>query len=118
MNKTWWWIAGFLIIGVLLGTGVLMLVTRPPRGNPVELLPPPTPAPITVYVSGAVKKAGLGQLPPGSRVNDAIQAAGGFIEGADTSRINLAKILMDGEQIDGPGTASPSSGGDGSRSIS
>jgi competence protein ComEA len=108
MNKPWWWLASLLIVSVLLGVGVLFLVTRPPRGEPIELLPPPTPAPIMVYVNGAVNKTGLYSLPPGSRVNDAIQAAGGFTSGANTSSINLAELLEDGSQINVPELISPS----------
>jgi competence protein ComEA len=98
MNKTWWW-AGFIIVGILLGA-VFCCWSPPPRGAPVELLPPPTPAPITVYVSGAVKEPGLYQLPAGSRLNDAISAARGFTADANSSGQNLAKILQDGEQVD------------------
>ena len=79
------------------------MVTRPPRGYPIALLPAPTPAPITVYVSGNVNQAGLYALPPGSRVNDAIQAAGGYTADANAGVLNLAEILEDGEQIDVPG---------------
>jgi competence protein ComEA len=100
MNKQWYWLAAFIIVGVLLGVGVLFLVTRPPRGSPITLLPAPSPAPITVYVSGKVNHVGLFALPSGSRVNDAIQAAGGFSEGANSGVLNLAKILVDGEQIE------------------
>lgn len=108
MNKSWWWIASYIIIGILLGAGVLALVARPPRGKPVELLPPPTSAPLTVYVSGAVITQGLISLPPGSRVNDAVLAAGGFIDGADTSQLNLAELLQDGDHIFVPLVNSPS----------
>jgi len=102
MNKQWYWLAAFIIIGVLLGVGMLFLVTRPPRGSPITLLPASSPAPITVYVSGEVIQAGLYSLPAGSRVNNAIQAAGGFSADANSEAINLAEILMDGEQIDIP----------------
>jgi len=107
MNKTWWWLAAFIIVGVLLGVGILFLVTRPPRGEAITLIPAPTLAPITVYVSGNVNQAGLYALPSGSRVNDAIQAAGGFTEAANTGILNLAEILEDGEQIDVPGIIPP-----------
>jgi len=105
MNK--WWVAGFLIVGVLLGAGILMLVTQPPRGEPVKLIPAPTQAPIKVYVSGEVNEPGLYTLPPNSRIDDAIQAAGGFTALADTNRLNLAKFVEDGEQIDVPGLIVP-----------
>lgn len=100
MNKSWWWLAGFIIVGILLGAGVLFLITRPQRGEPIRLLPAPTQSPIMVYVSGEVIKEGLYTLPAGSRVNDAIQEAGGFTENANTGALNLAKILVDGEQIE------------------
>jgi competence protein ComEA len=100
MDKHWYWLAAFIVVGILLGVGVLILVTRPPRGNPITLLPAPTPAPITVYVSGKVNREGLYSLPVGSRLNDAIQAAGGF-----------AEILVDGEQIDVPEVISPAATG-------
>jgi competence protein ComEA len=99
MNKNRWWEAAFIVVGVLLGTGVIFLVSRPPRGEPIILLPVPTPAPIMVYVQGAVNHPGLYTLPRQSRVNDAILAAGGFSEQADISSLNLAEILQDGDQI-------------------
>jgi competence protein ComEA len=105
MNK--WWLAGFIIVGVLLGVGVLMLVTQPPRGEPVILLPAPTEAPIMVYVSGEVNQPGLYTLPPNSRIDDAIEAAGGFTTLANSSSLNLAKFIEDGEQIDVPGLIIP-----------
>jgi competence protein ComEA len=110
MNKIWW-VASFIIVGVLLGAGVLILVTRPPRGSPITLLPAPTLAPITVYVSGNVNQSGIYSLPPGSRINDAILAAGGFADNTNTSEINLAQILTDGEQINVPGLISPAATG-------
>jgi competence protein ComEA len=99
MNKSLLWLAAFIILALLFGVGVIFLVTRPPRGEAVILIPPPTQSPIVVYVNGAVVNEGLYSLPTGSRVNDAIQAAGGFTEFADTYVLNLAKVLEDGEQI-------------------
>lgn len=117
MNKSWWVIAALIIVGILLGTGVLFLVTRPPRGEPIILLPPPTQSPLMVYVSGAVSNPGLYSLPPGSRVNDAIQTAGGFTASANTQALNLAKMLVDGEQIVVPDLIAQDLPGAGSRSV-
>ncbi len=72
-------------------------------------------------------------MPPGSRVIDALQAAGGVLRGASTGGLNRARLLTDGEQIvvgagagagggggpagtagsgsDGPGSGSPGAGG-------
>ena len=50
---------------------------------------------ITVDVKGAVKSPGIYDLPVGSRVNDAVQKAGGFIDNADSKSINLAQKISD-----------------------
>lgn len=65
----------------------------------VEALPTPTVAPLVVYVSGAVVAPDVYQLGPGARVVDALQAAGGLVELADVSGINLAAQVRDGEHI-------------------
>ena len=54
---------------------------------------------IIVDVAGAVTTPGVYSLPINSRVVDAIKAAGGLKKGADSSDINQARILKDGEQI-------------------
>ena len=54
---------------------------------------------VVVYVSGAVASPGVLTLPASSRVIDAITAAGGATPEADLDSINLARILVDGEQI-------------------
>ncbi|RJP54497.1 MAG: ComEA family DNA-binding protein [Anaerolineaceae bacterium] len=90
-----------VLIGLVLG-GLLWIVARSPRGNSVALLPPPTPAPLVVDVAGAVPRPGVYELPGGSRVNDAIEAAGGFLAEADKSTINLAAPLEDGQRLEIP----------------
>lgn len=54
---------------------------------------------LIINVAGKVKSPGVYQLPPGSRVIDAIEAAGNQLKGVDISDINLARLLVDGEQI-------------------
>ncbi|MGO2112396.1 MAG: helix-hairpin-helix domain-containing protein, partial [Pseudoclavibacter sp.] len=54
---------------------------------------------LLVHVVGAVGAPGVVTLPAGSRVTDAIDAAGGFTSEADQSAVNLARALIDGEQI-------------------
>lgn len=54
---------------------------------------------ICVHVSGAVASPGVCYLPEGSRAADAVEAAGGFAEGAAEDSLNLARILADGEQL-------------------
>ncbi|GAA4883366.1 helix-hairpin-helix domain-containing protein [Actinomycetospora straminea] len=62
---------------------------------------PPLPAegPIVVSVSGKVERPGLVRIPPGSRVGDAIDAAGGATPEADLTGLNLAARIGDGEQV-------------------
>jgi len=55
--------------------------------------------PIVVSVVGRVANPGIVRLPAGARVADAIDAAGGAQPGADTTTVNLARKLADGEQV-------------------
>jgi competence protein ComEA len=87
----------------LLAAGIIWLTATRPRGESVSLLPTATPGILTVYVSGAVAAPGVYTLPEGSRVEAAIQAAGGFAPGAEAENINLAVVLIDGQQINVPG---------------
>lgn len=57
------------------------------------------PALIVVAISGRVRHPGLVRLPPGSRVADAIAAAGGVLPGTDLSFVNLAAKIVDGELV-------------------
>ena len=57
---------------------------------------------VCVYVCGAVKHAGVYTLHCSDRIEAAIEAAGGFSEDADTSAINLAQMMEDGQKIDVP----------------
>src|SRR6266542_5583128 len=59
----------------------------------------PAGATIAVDVVGRVQHPGLVRLPQGSRVLDAIEAAGGTAAGADLEAVNLARKVVDGEQI-------------------
>lgn len=54
---------------------------------------------LLVHVSGSVNNPGLYELPTGSRVADAIEAAGGGKKKSDADSVNLARELIDGEQI-------------------
>ena len=56
-------------------------------------------ATISIHVVGEVLTPGLYQLKLGSRVSDVIDMAGGFSELASTQSVNLARILVDGEQL-------------------
>ena len=54
---------------------------------------------MTVDVAGKVRRPGIAVLDAGSRVVDALEAAGGARDGVDLTGLNLARVLVDGEQI-------------------
>ncbi|MER6029654.1 helix-hairpin-helix domain-containing protein [Streptomyces sp. NPDC001851] len=61
---------------------------------------PPMPGgQIVVDVSGKVRAPGIRRLPSGSRVADALRAAGGVRPGVSTEGLNRARVLVDGEQV-------------------
>jgi len=96
--KTGWAVA-FAVTLAFLGAGLLFLITTQPKGEPVKLAPPPTPAPLLIHVTGAVASPGVYALPDGARVQDALAAAGGPLPEADVGLVNLAAFLEDGQQI-------------------
>ena len=94
--------------------GALMLVVGywwwQGRARPVVTVPGPVAAvsapassaplgEVTVHVRGRVTRPGVVTLPAGSRVVDAIEAAGGVKAGASIGALNLARLLVDGEQV-------------------
>ncbi|AJR18550.1 ComEA family DNA-binding protein [Pimelobacter simplex] len=58
-----------------------------------------TSASVTVDVTGKVRRPGIVVLDLGARVTDALEAAGGPRRGVDLSSLNLARVLVDGEQV-------------------
>jgi competence protein ComEA len=70
---------------------------------PLLFDPPSTtttaPPEVTVHVLGAVRSPGLYRLPLGSRIADAVTAAGGVGEDVDVERVNLAAALLDGQRV-------------------
>lgn len=54
---------------------------------------------VVIDLRGAVNHQGLVDLPTGSRLQDAIQQAGGLTDQADRNRINLAQLLVDGQAL-------------------
>ena len=63
------------------------------------------PAPLRVHVGGAVAAPGVYDLAEVARVLDAVEAAGGFAEGAARDALNLARAVSDGEQVVVPSEA-------------
>ncbi|MDR3037233.1 MAG: helix-hairpin-helix domain-containing protein [Coriobacteriales bacterium] len=64
-----------------------------------ETAPPALEEPLIVYLTGAVAQPGVYELEQGARLNDAIVAAGGLVEGSASNYINLAAALKDGAHI-------------------
>lgn len=94
-----------VLLGTALGlalAAVILLVDRQPSGEAITLRPAPTEALWVVQVEGAVVHPGVYALPLGSRLKDALQAAGGPLAEADLKSLNLARLLQDGERIDVP----------------
>lgn len=79
------------------------------------------PVALVVDVGGRVRAPGLHTLPGGSRVADALRAAGGALPEADTGSLNLARLLTDGEQIlvgeQGAGVAAGAGAGAGAGAV-
>jgi competence protein ComEA len=102
----------FFMVALGIIAGAVLLVSNRPAPVQITIQPPQptatpgptrTPAPITVYVTGAVTQPDqLITLAAGSRVEDAIQSAGGVVDGADLERVNLAALLRDGDQVHVP----------------
>jgi competence protein ComEA len=107
----------FLINGAVSNAGQKVALAEPSvelQSDQVAVLP----ATIFVHVVGEVLDPGIYQLESGSRVVDAIFAAGGITKTADQNSVNLAREISDGEQIivfklgaDGESLASGFSGG-------
>jgi competence protein ComEA len=102
-----------LIVGGVIGHFTQLqpntpIVVSTPSLDPTPLATP-TPAPIRVHVSGAVRQPDVYDLPPGSIVKDAVEAAGGPAPDADLDGVNLAVELRDQQQVYVPrhGEASP-----------
>ncbi|MFI9718326.1 helix-hairpin-helix domain-containing protein [Streptomyces sp. NPDC052396] len=70
-----------------------------PGAAPAAVRPGGAAGTVVVDVSGKVWHPGVQRLPPGSRVADALEAAGGPRPGVDLTGLNRARILTDGEQI-------------------
>jgi competence protein ComEA len=65
--------------------------------------------PVVVHVAGEVARPGVVELPAGARVHEAIAASGGATPEAELAAVNLARVLVDGEQVyvPAPGEVAP-----------
>jgi competence protein ComEA len=72
------------------------LTSSQPSGRPSAS---PSAGQVVVDVEGKVKRPGIVTLPVGSRVHDAVAKAGGLTGKVDATGVNMARLLVDGEQI-------------------
>jgi competence protein ComEA len=87
-----------LLLGVWVGGGRGALPATQPA--PAELIAPePAATKVMVHVVGAVQRPGVYELPAGTRVLDAVNAAGGFAPEAERDSVNLAAFCEDGQQV-------------------
>lgn len=91
-----------IVAGLVLATSSFFILRT---SSPSEAIAPPpltldvAAVDITIDVQGAVARPGVYKLTIGSRVVDAIKAAGGVTKAGDPSDLNQARIIADGEQI-------------------
>ncbi len=86
-----------LLLGILIGltaAAVILIVASEPRGEPIQLLPIATPTEIVIYISGSVAHPGVYHLSPGSRIEQAVAAAGGLAQDADAGQADLARLAI------------------------
>ena len=89
-----------LVVASLVALGVLAARDPAPTGVEVERRDPaPGIDEIRVQVGGAVRSPGVVVVRPGERVADAISRAGGVTPEADTAAINLARRVLDQDQV-------------------
>jgi len=108
----------YSVLALAIGAGVFALLASRPEPASIAIIPPeptavpsatpipsatPTPGPFLVYITGAVESPNvLVTLDYGSRVIDALNAAGGSRIDANLDLVNLAQRLADGDQIHVP----------------
>ncbi|MFN6542992.1 ComEA family DNA-binding protein [Mycolicibacterium nivoides] len=104
-------LAGVGVLAILVTVFALIRQQPPPVASanlpPVQMVSSAAPTPagsapagqVVVSVVGLVHKPGLVTLQPGARIADALEAAGGPLDGADLIGLNMARKIGDGEQI-------------------
>ncbi|KAA6433886.1 ComEA family DNA-binding protein [Agrococcus sediminis] len=91
--------AVLLVLGAVAGGVAQRMVVD---AQPAAIVPAPVAtasAELVVDVQGAVAEPGVYRLPAGARVLDAVARAGGTVDGAAPGALNLARAVVDGEQL-------------------
>jgi competence protein ComEA len=94
-------IVGGIRVAWAVGDSRPEIIPDPPALSALEPAPTssPTPEVLVVHVAGQVRRAGIVRLATGDRVVDAVDAAGGATAEADLAAVNLARPVVDGEQV-------------------
>ena len=109
-----------LVAGLAVAVAVVLLLRVAHGGGGANRIPPlrtatrasaPARTELVVDVAGAVARPGLYHLAAGTRIADAVGAAGGATRNADVTLVNLAAPLADGEQVIVPARGADPSGG-------
>ena len=104
------WLAVVFFVGIAIGA-LAVTVSGRQRPAPIYITPPsptetplpePTSAPMKVHLSGEVASPAVYELPPGSILQDAIEAAGGLTDSAAADVLNLALPLTGGMHVHVP----------------
>ncbi len=111
-----------ILYGILMGliaSGGIILISRPARGFPIELLavptsvgtaipkPSSTPAPYQIQIKGEVHQPGVYHVQKDTRLGELIELSGGLTEMADLIRINEAILVNDGDYFYIPAIGEP-----------
>jgi competence protein ComEA len=94
-----------LVLAVLFGFGIgglILILNKRPKFEPIQILPTTTPALMAVHVSGEVLKPGVIYVARDTRIGQVIDEAGGFSVDADQNSLNLAAFANDGQRIHVP----------------
>ncbi len=127
ISRTWIRHKKLILLGAAIFVAFIIIGSLIVRSNDSEQVPSFQPVPISsagsfltttttiqkkivIHIVGAVKSPNVYELPLGSRVNDAINLAGGATENAFPNLLNLAAVISDGEKICVPASLSESNG--------
>jgi len=102
--KRWFSFIAGVLLGLMIG-GVIYLVASPRVKPSISYISPTNTTKIVISITGAVRNPGVFTLNYGSRINDAIDAAGGLSENAKIDGVSLAQVLEDEENIFIPSTS-------------
>lgn len=94
----------YILLGIITLLGITIYIVYKTNNNEEEVVEeplltkeedPPSTTKVVVDIKGMITNPGVYEVDKTARVNDVITLAGGLLEGADTSKINLAKVVED-----------------------